>query len=269
MKKGTLDIGYQGLIYLTVGGKRNLVPSLLGGERYDYHFPSIDYEYESCYLGFLNEDAPYKNFAEFEENFVKDVLEELKKRYEKARSKEYFDSLEGLALEYQKLKQDYDALKESSSRMDYRLDPAKSYLAFVPAHPEIIADLDIRFSVLGYFLGCQEANENTVGRLTTFKAEPLIPYQSYVDFLDGFYTNKAREIAKNAEDEIRSLKEDYLSLTKDLEGLLSTNKKVGVAYLSLALPKRLLSQEIGSLSELDIDTYLHMKMNRIYWVKRN
>ena len=79
MLKRELEIHYQGLIYLTFGEEESLVSSILGGENYDYHYPSVDYEYESCYRGFLNGNDSYKGFADFEANHVNDALKKLKK----------------------------------------------------------------------------------------------------------------------------------------------------------------------------------------------
>ena len=106
-----------------------------------------------------------------------------------------------------------------------------------------------------------------MGKLVTFEPEPEIDYQTYSEFLDGFYKNKAKEIRQMEEREAIDLKKDYESLVNDLKGLLKEHEKVGVIDLCLSFPKRLKSQEIGPLDKLDIDTYLKIKENRIYWVK--
>ena len=269
MKKRELDIRYQGLVYLTSGEEENLVPAILGGENYDYHCPSVDYEYESCYLGFLNENESYKSFADFEANHVNNALKKLKENYEKTRSKDYFDSLDDLAVQLGELKQAYEKLKETSKKIDYKKDPAKSYLGFANGHPEIIKDLDIRFSHLAYSLDYEDPKDGVMGKLVAFEPKPEIDYQSYLEFLDGFYKNKAKEIRQAEERETIDLKKDYESLVDDLKQLLNEHEKVGVAYLCLSLPKRLISEEIGTLDKLDIDAYLKLKENRIYWVNKH
>ena len=269
MKKRELDIHYQGLIYLTLGEEENLVPAILGGENYDYLYPSADYEYESCYLGFLNENGSYENFADFEANHVNNALKKLKENYEKASSRDYFDSLNDLALKFSELKQAYEKLKETSKKIDYKKDPAKSYLGFANGHHEIIKELDMRFSHLAYSLDYENPKDGVMGKLVAFEPKPEIDYQSYLEFLDDFYKNKAKEIRQVEERETIDLKKDYESLVDDLKQLLNEHEKVGVAYLCLSLPKRLKSQEIGILDKLDIDAYLRLKENRIYWVNKH
>ena len=268
MKCDELDIGYQGMVYLTVGKKENCVPSILGGANYDYHYPSIDYEFESCYLGFLNENKGYENFASFENHYVPDALRELREQYEKASSLDYFNSLKGLSNEYKKLKDSYDKLKSSSSKIDYRKEPAKSYLGFAHDHHEIIADFDIRFSHLGHYITYEDSQDGVVGKLVTFEPKPEISYEEYSDFLKEFYKNKENEICIKYNDELKSIKRDYQSFIEDLKKLLSEYEKVGIVYLSLSTPKRLIGKEVGTLDNLDIDVYLKMQANRIYWVKR-
>ena len=93
----------------------------------------MDYGYESCYLGFLNESGSYKGFADFEANHVNDALKKLKENYEKARSKDHFDSLGDLVVQFSELKQAYEKLKASSKKIDCGKDPAKSCLGFETA----------------------------------------------------------------------------------------------------------------------------------------
>ena len=268
VEKRELDIDYRGLIYLVLGGERNLVPSILGGENYDYHLPSMNYEFESCYFGFLNGDGTYRNFLDLQSNLVGNALKRLDERYQKARSKGYFDSLAGLADQFKELKEKYEKLAESSSRIDYRKDPAKSCLDFADDHPDIVSELDIRFSHLGYSIDYESPVNWVMGKLVTFKPKPEIDYESYLDFLDGFYKNKANEIRRAKEGEVNDLKKDYASFLGDLRELLTRYEKVGVVYFRLSLPKRLLSVELGTLDKLDIDAYLKLKANRIYWVRR-
>ncbi len=107
-----------------------------------------------------------------------------------------------------------------------------------------------------------------MGTLKTFEPDPDIDYLDYLLFLDDFYKFESKEIRRNKKDDIKGLKFDYQSLVKDLKKLLNDHDKVGIVYLNLSVPKRLLSQDIGSLKNLTIDTYLRLKPNKIYYIKK-
>ncbi len=197
------------MVYLTIGNEENHVPAILCRTNYYYHYPTIDYEFESCYLGFLNENKDCGNFASFEGHYLSDTLRELREQYEKASSLDYFNSLNGLSKEYKNLKDSYDKLKSSSSKIDYRKEPAKSYLGFVRSHREIINDFDIRFSHLGYSITYENSQDGVVGKLVTFEPKPETNYEEYLGFLKEFYKNKENEIRINCNDELGSIKTDY------------------------------------------------------------
>ncbi len=249
VEKRELDIDYLGLIYLTLGGERNLVPSILGGENYDYHRPSSNCEFESCYLGFLNKDGAYQDFRDFQANHVGNALKRFEERYRKARSKDYFDSLDDLADQFRKLKENYERLAESSSRIDYKKDPAKSYLDFASDHPEIVSELDVRFSYLGYSVDYESPVDGAMGKLVTFKPKPEIDCQSYLDFLDDFYKNKANEIRHAKEGEVKDLKADYASFAGDLKELLTRYEKVGGRLSSPLPPEKAIERGAGDLGQ--------------------
>ncbi len=269
MTKPALDINYQGLIYLTDDGDTNHVPSILGDVSFDYHYPSIDYEYESCYMGFLNEEIAYKDFASLEKSYAEHAVEEFRVKYIKASDEKYFISTSHLIKEYKAFKEAYESLKASGKKINYDKDPAKGYLRFADNHKEIIKDLDIRFSHLGYYLAYDNPKDGVMGALKTFEPNPDIDYLNYLLFLDEFYKFKSKEIRRNKEDDIKGLKFDYQSLINDLKKLLKDHEKAGIVYLTLSMPKRLISQDIGSLKDLTIDTYLKLEPNKIYYIKKD
>ena len=268
MTKPALDINYHGLIYLTGDGDTNYVPSILRDLNFDYHYPSIDYEYESCYMGFLIEEATYKDFASLEKSYAEDAVEEFRENYIKASDEKYFTSTSHLTEEYKTLEEAYESLKASGKKIKYDKDPAKRYLRFADNRKEIIKDLDIRFSHLGYSLTYDNPKDGVMGTLKTFEPNPDIDYLNYLLFLDDFYKFKSKEIRRNKEDDIKGLKFDYQSLVKDLKKLLNDYEKIGIVYLNLSVPKRLISQDIGSLKDLTIDAYLKLEPNKIYYIKK-
>ncbi len=119
MAKPALDINYHGLIYLTDDGDTNYVPSILGDLNFDYHYPSIDYEYESCYMGFLNEGITCKDFASLEKSYAERAIEEFRENYIKASDEKYFTSTAHLIEEYKALKEAYEALKANDKKIKY------------------------------------------------------------------------------------------------------------------------------------------------------
>ena len=267
MNKRLLNTDYHGLIFLTKTDGDNQVPIILGNESYDYHYPSMDYEYESSYFGYLYDEKKYDSFYSLKNNYVKDALKDLKDKYLKAKSKEYYDSLTPLVAAFNQLKDSYEELKKQNKNIQYDKDPAKSYLRFSYIHHEVIQEFDIRFCHLNCFINYDNPQNGVMGKLVTFEPRSSIAYEEYVEFIDKYYQCKSKEIEHNKLEEISDLEKDYQSFTNDLKNLLAKYKEVGAAYLNLSMSKRLVNKEIGNISKLDIDTFLKLEQNKIYWVK--
>lgn len=267
MHKRLLNANYHGLIFLTKTDGDNQVPFILGNESYNCHYPSMDYEYESSYFGYLNGERKYESFYYLMNNYVKDSLKDLKDKYLKAKSKEYYDSLTPLVSVFSQLKDSYEDLKKQNKNIKYDKDPVKSFLRFSYIHPEIIQEFDIRFCHLNYSIKYDNPQNGVMGKLVTFEPRPIITYEDYAEFIDKFYQYKSKEIENLKLEEISDLEKDYQSLINDLNGLLAKYKEVGVVYSHLSIPKRLVNKEINNISKLDIDTFLKLEQNKIYWVK--
>lgn len=268
-KSRILDIDYHGFILLTLNNEVNLVPSILGGEKYSFYYPTRDYEYDCCYLGYLDYIKSYDSFSSYQSNFLNDSLKELEDQYLKARSLEYFNSLSGLAHEFSQIKKEYDDLKKSGRKIDYDKDPANSYLNFIYVHQEIISSFDIRFCPLNYEIDYENPIDDKVGMLKLFEINPNVDYQTYIDFIDEFYIYKQKQIKQNITFEIKDFLNDFASLCSDIKNLLTNNEKVGFIYLYTSLPKRMLNKDLGKLSDLTIDLYSRLKTNIIYWVRKD
>ncbi len=264
-----LDLNYHGLILVTLNSEINLIPLILGNQNYSYHYPSRDYNFECCYLGFLLSNNVYNSFVSYQNNYLKDNLFNLENEYLKAKSLSYFNSINHLAKEFAIIKKEYGELSKNNKKIDYDKDPAKAYFNFPYIHPEIISTFDIRFSSLGYNLDYGKPIDNIMGVLKTFESNPDIDYQAYCDFLDEFYKYKKIQIRQEKTSEINDVLLDFNSLYSDLEKLLLSYDEVGVVYLSSAMPRRMLNKNIGILSDFNIEVYVHLKDNIIYWIRKN
>lgn len=90
-------------------GEKNLVPAINNGDSYDYVIMAD--EDDVSFFGHIKRNPTFKNYEDLKQRYAEvEYLNDLEKEYEKGSSEEYFNSTEDVALEFEKVNEEFLAL---------------------------------------------------------------------------------------------------------------------------------------------------------------
>lgn len=256
-------------IIITKTDGENLVPIINNGDSYDY-FITKDTDDLSFY-GYIKENPSYKNYEDLKKRYAhEEYLNSLEKEYEKGCSEEYFNSTEGLALEYEQINKEFLALLYDdtiSQKKKYKNPIFNKRQSFEYNHPEI-SKVDVRICHLGYTSYETDENGELKNMVTQiFDPKPRIDYQAYKVFIDEYIINKKAELTFEAEDELKNIDSEFEETKNQIESLLETNNKVGLVSIKAIMPKRMKEIEM-KINSFDIETFLRLSTDTIYWFSK-
>lgn len=250
-------------------GEKNLVPAINNGDSYDYVIMAD--EDDVSFFGYIKRNPTFKNYKDLKQRYAEvEYLNDLEKEYERGSSEEYFNSTEDVALEFEKVNEEFLALlydKAIPEKKKYKNPIFDKRQGFLGYHPEI-SKIDIRICYLGY-TSCEIDENGEYKNVSTriFQPTPRIDYKTYKEFVDEYLIKKKTELFFEAEDELKNLDSEFEETKKTIENLLEFNSKVGLVSIWTTAPKRMKENEI-KIDSFDIESFLTFSRNAIYWFSK-
>lgn len=270
-KKQVIESEYSYGLNMVITKKdgENLVPAINNGDSYDYVIMAD--EDNVSFFGHIKRNPTFKNCEDLKQRYAEvEYLNDLEKEYERGSSEEYFNSTEDVALEFEKVNEEFLALlydKTIPEKKKYKNPIFDKRQGFLGYHPEI-SKIDIRICHLGY-TSCEIDENGEYKNVSTriFQPTPRIDYKTYKEFIDEYLIKKKAELIFEAEDELKNLDSEFEETKKTIESLLETNSKVGLVSIWTAVPKRMKEIEI-KIDSFDIESFLTFSRNTIYWFSK-
>lgn len=254
-------------IYKTEG--ENKVKELVGEENYDYVKTERYYDYDVCYLGYIQYLKPYKSYQEYKDNYVKDQYSKLEQQLQEALSEEYFNKTESLAKEYSQALLDFEVFGKEFKGRGKKFYNSPIYLKqsnFVQEHQDVINPLDIRFNHFIWDRRINDPQRPKLKMVSTFQdVKPEVQYVEYVELVKATYENQKESIQNNFHEDLADMNADFQEAVKMLKTALNKAPRVGLINLTDFNPRRHLEKEGGKISELTLDKYLNYKSDVVYW----
>ena len=246
-----------GLFIIVDTEGHNKLYFLNDGKSYDYIYKGNVLKTFFCYF---DGQKDFKSYEEYKRKSVSIELSKLKKHYELAKTREYFDSKVSLLKYFVNIKEAFN--KHDLSKLD--LD---EYTIYEKEYPTV-SRFDIRFQNVLVVEGAEIPDIELKTNLCSYECNPNIDFESYLEFIDKAFELMKEHIVYKYEKQTKDINKEFNKVHSILKSALEKYSRVGILN-KLDSNDYHYSECIASIDTFDVNKFLISKNNCLYWFKNN